>query len=173
MILELGCGDGAVSYEVARHNPGCLFICIDFSKENIDCAKYKYSLSNIEYYQYNIFDICNFNHKFDYIYSYGVMQYFFHNDFININLSLLDILKDKGTIAHFSIPDFRKKLATIIDRYSTNNNRTIALFKSLSDILKHDIICHYERDMKSLWHSPNKISLDLKEHFFFYNYYAF
>lgn len=168
-ILELGCGDGIVSHELAKNNPNCNFICIDFSKENIAYANNHYKLNNIKFIYYDILEIENFykiyEHKFDIIFSFGLAQYVYHTDFIDLNIKLHKFITNNGKIAHFNIPDTRKKIATILDNNYIYSNKISFFIHFLFDIFTQNEFCKYENDNISLWHSPDKISRALKQLF--------
>lgn len=166
-VLELGCGDGAVSCEIATKFPLCTFTCIDSSEKSVEYAKNHNAASNCEYICADVLEIHSriTHERYDAIFSFGLAQYITHDDFIKLNISLLPIIDDRGIIAHFSIPDIRKKFATIVSQYSLNNNFFICIFKSFLSYLHNPLLCEYEDDGHSLWHSPKRIIKGLNDNF--------
>ena len=160
-VLDIGCGDGVITYNLAKKYPNIYFIGIDSSIENILYAKKNYVLKNLIFFNINIFDILKSDYisNFDFIYSYNVLQYFFHEDIIKLNIKLIDILKKNGSIIHFSIPDVRMKFASLL---ALNYNN---IFKSIYQYFIYRDKCIYENDYISLWHSPKKIYKDLSKWF--------
>jgi len=48
-ILDVGCGEGTITWELAKSFPGAQTIGIDFSKAGIECARASYSLPNLAF----------------------------------------------------------------------------------------------------------------------------
>lgn len=166
--LELGCGDGAVSREIAQKYFYCTFTCTDASKSAILNANDNNSSLNIKYICINAFDAPSklIKESYDLIFSFNLAQYIRHDEFIKLNINLIPLLKKNGYIVHFSIPDIRKKFATIFATNSLRYNFLWSLFRSLFAMTRKNHFCEYEADGYSLWHSPIKIIHDLKYNFF-------
>lgn len=165
-ILELGCGDGIVSYKLAEKYKHCKFICVDGSNDNIKYARCYNNSENIEYITSNFLNLPDYicNKKFGLIMSFNSMQYVTTDDFITLNKKLLYLLDNNGVVFHFSLPDVRKRIATLFATYY-RNNKFSNLCNILINILRNDEICKYEADGLSFWHYPKKIINELNNHF--------
>ena len=81
-VLEIGCGVGFISLELARN--GCNVIGIDISEKNIEVAKkmakenpYKKGFGSLEYHVSEIFNFLeNCKNTFDAIVFYGILHHF-------------------------------------------------------------------------------------------------
>jgi len=71
-VLDIGCGNGALSYDLARKVKKV--IGIDLNKENIKIAKEKYSAPNIEYKIGDVTEDLS-NQKFDVIILSNVLEH--------------------------------------------------------------------------------------------------
>jgi trans-aconitate methyltransferase len=74
-ILDIGCGIGELSYELAQHYPVCKILAVDYSDGMIARAKKDYSALNIEYIHGSLEDIPA-GRKFDLIVSTHSFPYF-------------------------------------------------------------------------------------------------
>ena len=50
-VLDIGCGTGLLTWEIARHHPSCAVAGIDASLPMVEVARRKRSLPNCEYHQ--------------------------------------------------------------------------------------------------------------------------
>lgn len=48
-ILDVGCGEGTITWDLAKYFPGAQTTGIDFSNAGIDCARASYSLPRLHY----------------------------------------------------------------------------------------------------------------------------
>lgn len=55
-VLDLGCGNGSLSYSIATNRPGAKITAIDFNTKNLEIAKRDFSHPNILYLRNNILD---------------------------------------------------------------------------------------------------------------------
>lgn len=55
-IIDLGCGYGALAYDIAKHDPSCSVLGIDLNRKNIDKAKTRYSARNLKFICGDILD---------------------------------------------------------------------------------------------------------------------
>lgn len=107
IIIDLGCGDGAITKKLAENYPDCFFIGIDYSKDLIKYAQDNNLASNIKYITANlIYDEVDLVEKsVDCIFSWGVIYYLNPcSDFNNFHNNILKLLKTGGKICHFQIP---------------------------------------------------------------------
>jgi len=78
-VLNVGCGPGWVSLELARRMPETKIIAVDFDKEIIQVAnknKKLEKLDNVEFVYNSSQDLKQLNHRsFDAIISYGALQH--------------------------------------------------------------------------------------------------
>ena len=74
-ILDIGCGIGELSYELAKRYPNANILSVDYSDGMIARAKKDYSAPNIEYVLGSLEDIPS-NRKFDLIVSTHSFPYF-------------------------------------------------------------------------------------------------
>lgn len=70
VILDVGCGSGWTSLQLACANPGAKIVCIDLSPKSLDFAKKRlnhHGFENVEIYPMMVEDIGSLGYKFDYI----------------------------------------------------------------------------------------------------------
>ena len=151
-ILDLGCGDGKILQKIIEIRPDLECFGLDISPKLIKQAIDDNCHCHFEVG--NVLDIRPFKRKFDIIFSFGLAQYIKHNDFIELNRTLLTMIKDDGMVCHLSIPDNRKKNIAILnvlsEKHSTFLSILILLFVSLFFKYK------FFKD-GSLWHNPIKL----------------
>lgn len=95
IVLDIGCGNGALSYDVAKK--ANKVIGIDFNENNISFAKKKFSRNNIEYICGNaLIDIPN--EKFDVIILSNVLEH------IDKRVEFLTSLKKKAPTFLIRVP---------------------------------------------------------------------
>ena len=86
-VLDIGCGNGALTFDVAKKAKR--IIGIDLSKKNIKIAKEKFSRENIEYIQGNILKSLP-DEKFDVIILSNILEH------IPNRIEFLENLKNKA-----------------------------------------------------------------------------
>jgi len=55
-VLDLGCGNGALAYDIAKNKKDCHITGIDLNKSNINYAKSNFKIENLKFLQGDIFD---------------------------------------------------------------------------------------------------------------------
>lgn len=97
-ILDIGCGDGKITYEIAKAHPNCKVIGIDLSDSMIQLAKEKYSLENLEFMVGDAQSL-KFNENFDSIVSFSCFHWIKDHD--SALKSIFNILNTKGKVCLF------------------------------------------------------------------------
>lgn len=108
IVVDIGCGSGAVTRKLAKEFPSIKFIGIDFSSEMIRIAKETSNLNNTEWIeldislkQNKILQICeSYDHVL--ILAMGPIEYYYLNDLFSRELSgLFQSLKHGAFICTF------------------------------------------------------------------------
>jgi trans-aconitate 2-methyltransferase len=76
-ILDIGCGDGKITAEVARHVPNGLVVGLDASAEMIDFAKKEFpseTFGNLQFQQGNA-ESLDFRSQFDWVISFACLHW--------------------------------------------------------------------------------------------------
>lgn len=73
-VLDLGCGYGALTYSIASHTQAQVF-AIDFNSEQIEFAKKRFSLENIQFKVGNVFTDIPEQGSFDVIVLSSVLEH--------------------------------------------------------------------------------------------------
>ena len=95
-ILDIGCGDGKITAEIARNVPNGSVLGIDTSEEMIAFAKMKFPNSmyhNLSFEFGNAQDL-NFNNEFDVVVSFGTLHIIV--DHVPVLLGIYNSLKKNG-----------------------------------------------------------------------------
>lgn len=98
-ILEAGCGVGAQTKIIAKQNPDCQFICVDFAKKSLaKAAKLarEEGLSNTQFLNENLTKLSFKSATFDHIFLCFVLEHV--PSPIQILTELKRVLKPNGTI---------------------------------------------------------------------------
>jgi SAM-dependent methyltransferase len=72
-ILDVGCGDGAITKIMGLRLPQAKVVGIDFSQKGIDCAKQFYTAPNVSYFCDN--DSVKLKEKYDLITAFEVLEH--------------------------------------------------------------------------------------------------
>ena len=72
-ILDVGSGEGTITYHIAQDIPNARVIGIDFSKTGIECSEKAYSLPNLKFMHDE--DSVALNNKYDLITAYEVLEH--------------------------------------------------------------------------------------------------
>jgi len=98
-ILDIGCGIGWSTHEIANNNPDSYCLGIDLSGELINIAGNLFEAENLFYRKYNILD-CNSlqERKFDVITLLDVYEHIPMEEQERVNSILSDLLHEKGKI---------------------------------------------------------------------------
>ena len=76
-ILDIGCGDGKITAEVARHVPNGLVVGLDASAEMIDFARKEFpaeEIANLRFQQGNA-QLLDFHKEFDWVISFACLHW--------------------------------------------------------------------------------------------------
>lgn len=73
-ILDIGCGDGKASAELAFLLPNGEVLGIDISYSMIDFVQKNYATSNLQFQQQNVLDL-NYNQEFDAVVSFTALHW--------------------------------------------------------------------------------------------------
>ena len=121
-VLEIGCGIGFISLELARN--GCYVTGIDISKESINVAKeianenpFKENFGQLEYHVVEIFDFLrNAKDKFDAVAFYGVLHHFIYSELEELSSKIKDVLDENGIIVGYepAYDRFNESSATLL-----------------------------------------------------------
>mgnify|MGYP001598647701 CR=1 FL=1 len=96
-LLEIGCGEGKCTQQLARMLPRSRITAVDISEENIKIAKKHYSMDNIEYKVANVVDPAwRPTGRYDLIFSFSVIQYFDNQSYASCQKKLYDSLNEGG-----------------------------------------------------------------------------
>ena len=144
-VLSLGCGDLSVERNLAETLPDIELMCVDRLTSFHDSLP-----DNIRFIQGDVNDegIPAYKQKYDFVYSFSLLQYLKADNIKELNSILIGLLNDNGKIIHFDIPDKRKKL---LYRMNTAVDMRVPLFRALSG--QYDFI-----DSESRWHDIEKLS---------------
>ncbi|MBL1211284.1 class I SAM-dependent methyltransferase [Geminocystis sp. GBBB08] len=99
VILDVGCGSGWTSLNLAFANPEAKIIGIDLSQNSLDVAQQRlkfYNFENVEFYQLPMENIEQLNYEYDYINCEDVL--YFCDDPIKSLSALKSVLKPDGII---------------------------------------------------------------------------
>ncbi|WP_299887493.1 bifunctional 2-polyprenyl-6-hydroxyphenol methylase/3-demethylubiquinol 3-O-methyltransferase UbiG [uncultured Lacinutrix sp.] len=96
IILDIGCGNGWFSKEMALVSKKNHIIGLDVNTEELEQASRIFKYSNLQFVYGNIFEIDSFSKQFDIITLNGSVQYF--PDFKELFQTLQSFLKPKGEI---------------------------------------------------------------------------
>ncbi len=151
-ILDLGCGDGKILEKIIEIRPDLKCFGIDISPKLIKQAIDNTCQCHFEVG--NVLDLKPFNEKFDIIFSFGLVQYIKHNDFIDLNRALLAKIKDNGIVCHLSIPDNRKKKIAVLSVLSEKHSTLLSI---LMLFLVHPFFKYNFFEDGSLWHNPMRL----------------
>jgi ubiquinone/menaquinone biosynthesis C-methylase UbiE len=90
-ILDLGCGEGLITKDIAINLPNSSIIGIDFDNEYINYAKTNNQKENITYINYNLFEIKYPKNSFDLVITTEVLEHI--NDFEKALQNMLNLTK--------------------------------------------------------------------------------
>lgn len=99
VILDVGCGSGWTTLQLAFANPDAKIIAIDLSQNSLDFAEKRlkhHGFNNVEYYQVAMENIHQLNYEYDYINGEDVL-YFCDNPAESLK-ALKSVLKPDGVI---------------------------------------------------------------------------
>lgn len=121
-VLAVGCGDGGLERLVLDSFDVKSMTLVDASKTCVENAKRKCFDAEVF-----LADLLSNNpvptsKKFDIIYSFDVMQYIPARNIIDVQIKLLDCLKDSGTIYHFGIPERKRRWLIRMDNWFTSHS---------------------------------------------------
>jgi len=121
-VLEIGCGAGFISLELARN--GCDVTGIDISKESIKAAKkfanenpFKEGFGYLKYHIAKIFDFLkNIKNAFDTIVFYGILHHFTFFELMELCPLMRGALKKDGIVVGYepAYDRFNEPSATIL-----------------------------------------------------------
>ena len=94
-ILDLGCGDGALTCRLARLVPEGLVVGIDASQSMIDTARETYKLDNLRFDLLNI-NVIDFEDEFDFVFSNATLHWIKNHK--NLLANVLRSLKVDGIV---------------------------------------------------------------------------
>jgi trans-aconitate methyltransferase len=97
-ILDLGCGDGKISVELARRASNGYVIGVDSSSQMIELARKRYSSGNFKNLSFMVSNASNltFENEFDIVFSNAVLHWI--KDHIPVLYGVNRSLKEKGKI---------------------------------------------------------------------------
>lgn len=106
VVLEIGCGIGAISGLILKNIPNGYFVGADISNETIDFVRKKYS--HCQNAEFVVSDMTNFTHsrKFDFIVLPDVLEHIPKEAHGNIFKTIRSLIKDEGTV-FINIPEPR------------------------------------------------------------------
>lgn len=150
-ILELACGNGAVARSIRNIRPDLKYSCMDICPTLTEQAK---ALNpDINVYTGNCVNAIP-GLKYDYVFSWGLVQYLSVDDFINMNRLILRQLNVIGEIWHFSTPDESK-------RFDHTMSVRKGLWSKAKGFLKYLIqSTNRKYSEASIWHSPDELKVD-------------
>lgn len=99
LILDVGCGSGWTSLQLALANPSAHIVCIDLSQKSLDAAQERlnfHSCKNAEYHKIAIEDVTELGYEFDYINCENVL--YLTDDPVLTLKALKSVLKPHGII---------------------------------------------------------------------------
>ena len=142
-ILDIGCGNGLITYEISKfsqHITG-----IDINSQLLKIATENHLTSNINYSQDDIIDIDFTQYKASKFYMYGVLQSI---EYKYLRLFLQNISKAKKTFKLFiaDIPDQEK----ILNFYHTEEGKRF---------LFHDLIENRKIHLGNWWYKEHIINI--------------
>ena len=103
-VLDIGCGIGAVAFDVAKKAKKV--VAVDLDKKNLDIASKKFSVKNIEYV-YADATTYNFKEKFDYIILSNVLEH------IDKRVEFLKKIKKLAPIILIRVPMINRDWLTL------------------------------------------------------------
>ncbi|MFA5841398.1 MAG: class I SAM-dependent methyltransferase [Candidatus Paceibacterota bacterium] len=72
-VLDVGSGEGTITYYIAKHFPEAEVTGIDFSQSGINCASEAYNLPNLDFIQDE--DSTHLKNKYDLVAAYEVLEH--------------------------------------------------------------------------------------------------
>lgn len=73
-ILDIGCGDGNVTFKLAKLFPNCTIYAIDKSKTQIEIANKNFHSTNISFVEQDLYKL-NYINKFNIVFSNSAMHW--------------------------------------------------------------------------------------------------
>ncbi len=165
-ILDLGCGDGKITYEIAKNHPECNITGVDPSPSMIETAKKKYKLSNLSFLVGDAQNL-KFDKRFDYVISFSCFHWIVDQN--KALRSINSVLKESGKVCLFFAPKSDAK-----DRLDKSLGFVMgkSRWKNLLAAMKHDFTLVYPSDFEKMLVNANFIPFHIKEvktHFVFKN----
>jgi 2-polyprenyl-3-methyl-5-hydroxy-6-metoxy-1,4-benzoquinol methylase len=99
-VLDIGCGIGWTSYEIAKNFPEAKVDALDLSKSSIEIAKKLFNLSNLRYYYLDVTSkgFQNLNRKYDIIVLVDVFEHILDSERETFLQSLANYLTEEGEV---------------------------------------------------------------------------
>lgn len=151
-ILDIGCGNGWFSNQMALVSSKNLIIGLDINSYELEQATRVFKEKNLEFVYGDIFEIQDsFQEKFDIITLNGVIQYF--PDFSALLTTLLSLLKSKGEV-HIIDSPFYKKVEILKAKKRTKDYYSSLGFPEMANSYFHH---HYKNiDVFKTLYKPKK-----------------
>lgn len=155
-ILDLGCGDGAITRSIKRIRPDLQIYGVDISPVLIEKA-----IENSDDIVFEAANVVEEDYfagiRFDCIYSFSFVQYLGKDDFLKLMATLSAKLNQDGRICHLSIPDIKKRFLYYTFCYLNQGQSSIvSLAKGLAEFLL-TIRSPRMADGVSRWHDGEKL----------------
>jgi ubiquinone/menaquinone biosynthesis C-methylase UbiE len=144
-VVDFGCGDGAVTEQLAIEYPDSHFIGIDYSEELIEYARKNHAHNNIEYVVANLKleKLPIVDGSVDKVLSWGVMQYVHPKlEYEKYQMEFLRILKSAGRICHFQIP---LRYGCLYNRVDSSNGGVASWLRRFKQFIKDIYSCESNR----------------------------
>ena len=153
-ILDLGCGNGWFSNQMALVSDKNFIIALDINSFELEQASRVFKEKNLEFVYGDIFAIQDsFHEKFDIITLNGVIQYF--PDFSALLNALLIILKPKGEIHIIDSPFYTKAEVINAKKRTKKYYSSIGFPEMAANYFHHDL--QNTNNFKTLYKPKNSI----------------
>lgn len=155
-ILDLGCGDGAITRSIKKIRPDLQIYGVDISPVLIEKA-----IENSEDIVYETANVVEEDYfaeiRLDCIYSFSFIQYLNEDDFSKLMAALPAKLNKDGRVCHLSIPDIKKRYLYYTFCYlNQGQGNIVSLAKGLAEFLL-TIRAPRMADGVSPWHDGDKL----------------
>lgn len=145
-ILDVGCGSGWTTLELAFANPGARIVAIDLSKNSLEVAQERltrHGFDNVEYHHITMENIAQLGYEFDYINCEDVL-YFSPNPAQSLT-ALKSVLKSRGIIRG----NFHSYYQRFYHYLSQELFRCLGLFDENPDEFEIEVVADTMKNLKA------------------------
>jgi len=153
VMLDVGCGDGAIIKMILNVRPDLIIDGVDLSEALISTAKKTNPNSN--FFVGNACELKGFKRKYDIIYSFSFFQYISPRNIKSYTHSLCSLLRANGKMFHLSVPDVESRVTHIAD--GQFKKRNIVAWFTVPLIVFLNIVRGNRYDHNGYWHSREKV----------------